>query len=147
MTTSVPPPDPHTPIIDVERIVEDIRERAAVRRAHGGYDLRIADARLDIRPDRITLRPETAYSSKPVIGRLITGAKRTLIKLQYHFLDDVVSQTNRALEIARAQVKAESERRTELEKRIAHLEARLAGADITESNPDSGDDASRPTSA
>lgn len=119
----------HRQIIDVEQIVEELRERAAQRRAAGELNTGILEARLDIRPERITLRPEVAYSAKPVIGPFITGAKRLLIRLQYHFLDDVIAQTNRSMELARAQADAEIQRRKDLERRIAELERRLAQAE------------------
>jgi hypothetical protein len=120
---------PHRPIIDVDRLVEDLRERAQGRRDRGELDRRTLEARIDIRPERISLRPEVAYSAKPVIGPVITGTKRFLIRLQYHFLNDVIAQTNRSIELARAQTAAEVQRRRDLEDRIADLEARLTQAE------------------
>ncbi len=119
----------HRPVIDVERVVEDIQRRAKERRRAGGYDRGILDAHIDVRPGRIALRPQTAYSAKPVVGPFITGTKRVLIRLQYHFFDDLVAQTNRALELSRAQAAAEAERRKELEASVADLKARLAAAE------------------
>lgn len=119
----------HRAVIDVERIVEDIQRRAEERRGAGAYDGGILDARIDVRPGRVTLRPQVAYSAKPVVGPFITGTKRLLIRLQYHFLDDLVAQTNRAIELSRAQTTAEAERRKDLQARVANLEARLAAAE------------------
>ncbi|MCB0881093.1 MAG: hypothetical protein KDC33_02600 [Thermoleophilia bacterium] len=57
-------------------------------------------ARADAEPDGppvVRLRPETAYSSKPRVGGLITRAKRTLITLERQVLEDLVAQFNQAL--------------------------------------------------
>lgn len=117
-------------VIDVERIVADIQRRAEARRVAGGYDRGILDARFDVRPGRVTLRPQVAYSSKPLVGPVITSTKQLLIRLQYHFLDDLVAQTNRAIELARTQAAAEAERRKELQARVEDMEARLAAAEV-----------------
>lgn len=48
-------------------------------------------------PPVVRLRPETAYSSKPRVGGLITRAKRAMITLERQVLEDLVAQFNQAL--------------------------------------------------
>ena len=64
-----------------------------------------------------------------MVGPVITGTKRLLIRLQYHYLDDLVAQMNRALELSRAHAAAETNRRKDLQAKVESLEARLAAAE------------------
>ena len=89
------------PIIDVDRLVSDLQERVAARTAAGDYDDRLLRTPFDLLSDTpvgtIVLRPEAAYSSKLVVGPIITRIKRALIASLFHFLNDAVSQANLAL--------------------------------------------------
>lgn len=72
-----------------------------------------------VRPNQqVVLRPETAYSSKPGVGKAITLAKRVLISLEGQVLDDLVSQFNAVLATERAE-------REDLEAEVARLRARV----------------------
>jgi hypothetical protein len=124
--------------IDVELLLEDLKARAARRRALGDINPKVLDMPFDADdgvPVRgaIRIRPEVAYSSKPGVGRIITLAKRTLIRLQHHFIADIVSQANAALADLEDARRDEERARRELEARVAALEERLgrggAGAD------------------
>ena len=117
--------------IDVDRLMDDLKARVAHRRAAGDLDPEILDMPFDADdgvPVRtaIRLRPEVAYSSKPGIGRVITLAKRTLIRLQYHFTADIVAQANTALASLEDARREEERARQALERRTAQLEDELA---------------------
>lgn len=122
------------PVLDVERIVRELQERVAQRRARGEYDDPGLQGHFSMAPGGIALRPEVAYSAKPFVGPAITRLKQTLIRLQFHFLNDMATQMNSALAVANSRLDAEIARRAELEARIEHLERRL---DLT--TPASGD--------
>ena len=113
--------------IDVEQVVADLQERVAKARAKGGHDQAILDTRFSLGQDRIVLRPEVAFSSKRVIGPPISALKRTLIRLQFRFLDDVVGQVNAAIDAERLARESEVGLREVLAVRVQSLEAELEG--------------------
>jgi len=113
------------PTIDVQRIVDNLQERVAERRAAGVYDPHLLNARLELRPGEVVLRPEIAYSSKRLVGPSITTAKRLLIRLNWHFLQDLTDQINAALALGRARVSAEARQREELEARVDGVVERI----------------------
>ena len=119
---------PHT-IVDVERLVLDLQDRAQARRTANEYPQDIFDARFEIRPGRIVLRPQITESTKRVVGPLITRVKRILFRLQAQLFSDIVAQANTALDLSRAQTAAEAEHRRALEARVAELDVRLATAE------------------
>ena len=89
------------PIIDVSRLVAELQERVARERAAGKYGDGIADVPLEVLPplsrafdldgdaSRIRFRPELGFSSKPVIGPVITLVKKVLLRLLFFVLDDL----------------------------------------------------------
>lgn len=114
------------PILDVDRIVEDLQERVAARQSGQGYDDATLRAPFELVEGVITLRPELAFSSKPIIGTPLTRLKQVVVRLQIHFLNDMITQMNAALAATRARLEAESRHRVDLEKRLDALEARLS---------------------
>lgn len=123
-------PAPSTGGIDVDRLMDDLKRRAQRRREAGEVDPRVLD--MPFRPQddpspgvSIRLRPEVAYSSKPGVGRAITLAKRTLIKMQFHFLNDIVTQANTALTRLEDDLRDERRARAALERQIERLDNEL----------------------
>ena len=114
------------PPLNVDQIVADIQERVSARRADGGYDSRLLGSRFELVEGKVVLRPELAYSAKPLVGTPITTLKRVLIRLQIHFLNDLVGQINSVLAADRARLEAETRRRTALEERVHELERQVA---------------------
>lgn len=125
------------PILDVDRIVADLQERVAARRAAGEYDQRTLGTRFELVEGSVVLRPELAYSAKRVVGTPLTVIKRLIIRLQLHFLNDIVAQVNAALATDRAKLKAESQRRAALEERVLELETRLGELHRSQKEADS----------
>ena len=105
------------PSVDVEELVAELKERALRERAEGGY----ADAEevaraplgraspepgagtlaggfdLGSAGSRIRFRPELGFSSKPVVGPLITGVKKLNLRLLFFVLDDLARQADAAI--------------------------------------------------
>ena len=113
------------PTLDVDQIVADLQQRVAARHARGGYDPQVLDRRFELVEGKIVLRPEVAYSSKPLVGGPITALKRMVIRLQIHFLNDLVSQINAVVAAHVAKLEAETRRRIALEERVETLEQQL----------------------
>jgi hypothetical protein len=129
---SAPAPTEPPGAIDVERLMADLKARVADRRRMGEYDAKVLDLPFDagLGPDasgvpHVRLRLETAYSSKPLVGKAITAAKRIQIRSFFHFLNDAVTQVNGALASMRAALDAETRAREALEDRVRELEAEL----------------------
>jgi O-antigen chain-terminating methyltransferase len=103
----------HDPVIDVELLVDELKERVARERAAGAYadDLSgVALQRLmptgegsslvpayDAEAPRVRFRPELGFSSKRIIGRPITLVKQLILRLLFFVLDDLAKQTDAAL--------------------------------------------------
>jgi hypothetical protein len=94
-------------VIDVERLVADIRRRAVAYRERGAYPDSILGAPFDLDLGEggagslaapIRLRPQLGYSSKPVIGRIITLIKRVVEKLVHHVVQDGLDQASLKIE-------------------------------------------------
>lgn len=117
------------PIIDVQRIVDDIQVRVARKRTEAGKDQRFTSERRELESGRVVLRPEASYSTKPGVGSFLTFTKRTLIRLNWHFFRDMAEQVNAALELGRTAVDAEAKERVELERRLDDLLQRVARID------------------
>lgn len=150
--------------IDVDELVADLKERADRERAEGRYPDADELAALELEvasPDsvggmlaqgfdlggtstRVRFRPELGYSSKPVVGPLITGVKKLNLRLLFFVLDDLARQADAAItrlesalaaEIAareavteghRDALRAEREARETVERELQALSERLA---------------------
>jgi SAM-dependent methyltransferase len=103
---------PEKPIIDVELLVKELKERLARERATGAYadDLSGVELQKPLPTDeaaslgaayddapRVRFRPELGFSSKRVIGRPITLVKQFILRLLFHVFDDLARQTDAAL--------------------------------------------------
>jgi hypothetical protein len=130
------------PIIDVARLVEELRERVAERRREGDYDEDLANVALPgLAPAAVSIHPGVGVaSSRPLVGRI----KWILLRLLWRQFDDLARQTNRAVRSARAEAAEEvarlrtelmventrlSDRATAADERLAKLELRLAKLD------------------
>ena len=114
-------------VIDVEELVEDLRRRVAAARGAGLYATDVGEGPLEplAAEPRVRFRPEFGYSSKPIIGKPITGVKRTLLRLQHHVLDDLARQTDAALAANEAEA-----RRAAADAQQAYEAVRRAAKDI-----------------
>jgi hypothetical protein len=127
--------DPARPTggIDVDRLMDDLKRRVEARRAAGEIDQRVldmpftAETDVDATSASVRLRPETAYSSKPGLGRVITIAKRAQIRFIFHFLNDLVSQINAALRRLDDRQGDTERARRRLEEQVVRNEEELAG--------------------
>lgn len=92
-------------IIDVERLVHELRERVARQKAAGAYGDDLSGIDLELPPDEPTVRfrPELAYSTRPGVGRLLTLVKKAMLRLLIHPFDDLARQTSVAVDRARAE--------------------------------------------
>jgi SAM-dependent methyltransferase len=131
-------------IIDVERLVEELRQRVARRRAGGAYADDLSAIQLDVLPPdgtgdalvegfdlagtgaRIRLRPELGFSAKPVIGPFITLVKKFILRLLFYVLDDLAQQTDAAVRRLETALAAETAARSG---EAAALEARSTAVD------------------
>ena len=115
-------------VIDVERLVEDLRERVARRRAEGAYGDDVFEIPLEIPPPAalVRFRPELAYSTKPVVGRALTAVKQGILRLLVHVFDDMARQTSTA--VRGAQAAADNGRRWSEEALAAEADARTTVA-------------------
>jgi SAM-dependent methyltransferase len=101
------------PVIDVELLVEELKARLARERAAGAYSDDLSAVALQTPTDaeevstaipgydsdapRVRFRPELGFSSKPVIGPIITLVKQFLLRLLFFVFDDLAKQTDAAL--------------------------------------------------
>jgi SAM-dependent methyltransferase len=108
-------------VIDVERLVEDVRERVARDRSqHVGSGQQL------IAPEvhRIELRPETIVSNKRVVGPLITFVRRVVLRVLALPLQDLVNQMNTAVAGVQQAIRHEGEvRQGMIEREAAAREA------------------------
>jgi SAM-dependent methyltransferase len=109
------PPAPSEPFIDVDRLVVDLRARVERERAAGRYtddvdslELRAVDDDADAAaesprsaapptPPQVRYRPELGYSSRKLIGPLLSGFKRLFYRLFHYPLEDLARQTDDAV--------------------------------------------------
>lgn len=114
------------PAVDVERLVEDLRARAARGRADGSYGEDVGAGPLPIASGRpqVVFRPQLGYSSKPGVGKVITGVKQVQLRLLFHVMNDLARQTDAAVGEIWPKV-------TGTQDDVAHLKAALA-AEIAE---------------
>ena len=108
--------------IDLEQLTAELKERVDRARAAGAYADDLSE--LELRPiplagggagPRVRFRPELGFSSKPVIGRVITLVKRFILRLQFYVLDDLARQTDAAIADVEARLAAEIATRGRLE--------------------------------
>jgi SAM-dependent methyltransferase len=113
------------PIIDVERLVEELRERVAERRREGDYETDLTNVPLPgLAPAAVAIRPGVGVeSSRPLVGRI----KWVLLRLLWRQFDDLARQTNTAIRSARAEAaEASSRLRSDLADEASGLSAELA---------------------
>jgi hypothetical protein len=139
--------EPAQRAIDPDRLVAELKKRAEKERAAGAYADDLSDVELQILPlaedasgPRVRFRPELGFSSKPVIGPVITLVKRFLLRLQFYVFDDLARQADTAIADVEARLVAEIATRErlegqlegkvrELEDKIRLLEARSGPGD------------------
>jgi hypothetical protein len=121
---------------DVEQLAAELKERAERERAGGAYADDLSDLELQTLPlaggasgPRVRFRPELGFSSKPVIGPVITLVKRLILRLQFYVLDDLARQADAAIADVEARLAAEIATRgrieAELEGKIRELEDKV----------------------
>jgi hypothetical protein len=137
------PDEPAKRDSEVERLADRLQERVEQERAAGAYPDDLSAIELE-RPSgpslaqgfdlqssgpRVRFRPELAFSSKPVVGPIITLVKRVLFRLQLYVFDDLARQTDTAIARVEAALAVEIATRErlerELEQRTRELEARI----------------------
>jgi hypothetical protein len=118
--------------LDVEQLVAELKERVEKERAAGAYMDDLSGIRLQTPPvagaaasPRVRFRPELGFSSKPVIGPVITLVKRLILRLQFYVLDDLARQADAAIGNVEARLAAEIAMRERLEDEIRELEAKI----------------------
>ena len=122
--------------IDVEQLVAELRERVDKERAVGAYTDDLSGVGLQIPSQargrlspRVRFRPELGFSSKPVIGPVITLVKRVILRLQFYVLDDLAQQADAAITNVEARLAAEIATRerleSEMEDKIRELEDKI----------------------
>jgi acetolactate synthase-1/2/3 large subunit len=159
---------PAEPEIDVERLVEELKERVARERAAGTYVDTLSGIELELLPlepspqpalaqrfdlgtpgPRIRFRPELGFSTKPVIGPVITLFKKFVLRLVSFVLDDLARQADAAVTRLEAALSAEiaaresaqtdlmevAKRHETLQSSLEQLEARLARLERTQQTP------------
>src|SRR5215218_467666 len=115
---------------DVDQVVAGLKERLERERAAGAYADDLSGFELEIPPPeasdpRVRFRPELGFSSKPVIGRPITGVKRLLLRLQLYVFDDLARQADEAIQGVERRLEVEIATRERLEGEVRELEARI----------------------
>jgi hypothetical protein len=122
--------------IDVEHLTAELKVRVERERAAGAYADDVSDIELQSLPlaedasgPRVRFRPELGFSSKPVIGPVITLVKRIILRLQFYVLDDLARQADAAIANVEARLAAEIATRerleSELETKIRELEDKI----------------------
>src|SRR5262245_32956552 len=79
---------------------------------------------------RVQFRPELGFSSKPVIGPVITLVNRILLRLQLFVFEDLARQADTAIRRLETALAVEIETRERLEREQERLEGRLARANL-----------------
>ena len=134
------------PEIDVSQLADELKARADRERAAGGYpdDLSgftlpephetptpsIAEGfDLEAGGPRVRFRPELGFSTKPVIGPVLTLFKRGILRLLRYVFDDLARQTDAAIGRVEAALAVEIATRErlerELERKTRELEAEI----------------------
>jgi hypothetical protein len=127
-----------------ERLVERLEQQVAEQRAEGAYQDDLSGIELETRAldqhgrndlaagfdlgatgPRVRFRPELGFSSKPVIGPVITGVKRFYLRMLFYVFDDLAQQTDAALARLEAALFVEVASRERLEGEVRELKAQL----------------------
>jgi hypothetical protein len=122
--------------LDVDQLVAELKGRVEKERAAGAYaddlsgiGLEVPSQTVEASTARVRFRPELGFSSKPVIGPVITLVKRVLLRLQFYVLDDLARQADAAIADVEARLAAEIATRgrieSELESKIRELEDKI----------------------
>jgi hypothetical protein len=122
--------------LDVDQLVAELKGRVEKERAAGAYaddlsgiGLEVPSQTVEASTPRVRFRPELGFSSKPVIGPVITLVKRVLLRLQFYVLDDLARQADAAIASVEARLAAEIATRgrieSELESKIRELEDKI----------------------
>ena len=127
--------DSKKPIIDVELLVEDIRARLERERAAGAYADDLSAISLEVPPagedgvasmvsaydfdaTRVRFRPELGFSSKRVVGPVITLLKQFILRLLFFVFDDLAKQTDAAIRRVEVAVAVETGARESEKQRL-----------------------------
>jgi cell division protein FtsB len=121
---------------DVEQLVAELEQRVERQRAAGAYADDLSGIALQTLPlsedtsrPRVQFRPELGFSSKPVIGPVITLVKRLILRLQFYVFDDLARQADKAVADVEARLAAEIATRErledELEAKVRALEDKI----------------------
>jgi hypothetical protein len=134
---------------DADELATDLKERADRERAGGGYSDadKLAAIELEV-PDagdlaqgfdlggagaRVRFRPELGFSSKPVVGPLITGVKKLNLRLLYFVLDDLARQADAAITRLESALAAEvAAREATTERLVSELRAETKAREAAE---------------
>jgi hypothetical protein len=107
---------------DADQLVAELKGRVERERAAGAYaddlsgiGLEVPSQAVEASTARVRFRPELGFSSKPVIGRVITLIKRVLLRLQFYVFDDLARQADSAITDLEARLAAEIATRERLE--------------------------------
>jgi hypothetical protein len=122
--------------VDVDQLMAELRARVEKERAAGAYADDLSSFGLQTPPlgeeasgSRVRFRPELGFSSKPVIGPVITLVKRLILRLQFYVLDDLARQADAAVTNVEARLAAEIATRerleSEMEVKIRELEGKV----------------------
>ncbi|MBA2567914.1 MAG: class I SAM-dependent methyltransferase [Actinobacteria bacterium] len=130
-------PAPDKQIIDVERLVTELKERVARERAAGGYGDDLSGVALEAPPPmrdgiahgfdlvgggpRVRFRPELGFSSKPVVGPVITLVKGFFLRLIFFVMDDMARQADTAITRLESALAAEASAREAAETEVQVL--------------------------
>jgi hypothetical protein len=121
--------EPAQRTVDLQHVTSELKERVDQQRAAGAYADDLSGIELYIPPQaeagsgpRVRFRPELGFSSKPVIGPVITLIKRVILRLQFYVLDDLARQADTAIADLEARLAAEVATRERLEE---ELEAKI----------------------
>ena len=130
------------PEIDVSQLAEELKARADRERAAGAYaddlsgftlpkpnESSIAEG-FDLRAGepRVRFRPELGFSTKPVVGPVLTLSKRGLLRLLRYVFDDLARQTDAAIGRVEGALAVEIATRERLEREVDELKTRLEEA-------------------
>jgi hypothetical protein len=118
--------------VALERLTAQLKERVERERAAGAYADDLSGIELESLPHagaastpRVRFRPELGFSSKPVIGPVITLIKRVILRLQFYVLDDLARQADEAIANVEARLAAEIAMRERLEDEVEALEDKI----------------------
>ena len=119
--------------IDLDELTTELAQRVERERAAGAYADDLSDLELQVPSQaesvstpRVRFRPELGFSSKPVVGPVITAIKRLLLRLQFYVFEDLARQADAAITDVEARLAAEISTRerleSEMEDKIRELE-------------------------